>query len=365
MKKKEIRLGLVSPIMGKANLKPFKNLTKLIKPLSKSLSVVRVYDESLKGIAQEDALFHQKQDNFITQIFYYLVVQLKISHRLHSLSGDVDVWIFYLGHKMLIPMITAKLLRKKLVLIMGSSPQDTRLDFPLISQLLIKFNLFLIDRLVVYSPSLLVNWNIEKHTKKVKIARHHFVQSEDLKINGKVKDRDNLVAYVGRLSEEKGFHNFLKAIPLVKLDDVKFIICGDGDLMETMQNFLKENSIDNVQIKGWIPNQKLASYMGKSKLIVIPSYTEGLPNTLLEAMSTGTPVLATPVGAIPDIITNGENGFLMDDNTPETIARNIEKALSSDNLDEIATKAFEDLLTNFSYQKTSKDWEKVINSLKR
>ena len=55
----------------------------------------------------------------------------------------------------------------------------------------------------------------------------------------------------------------------------------------------------------------------------------------------------------------------MEDNTPETIARNIEKALNSDNLDEIATKAFEDLLTNFSYQKTSKDWEKVINSLKR
>ena len=114
----------------------------------------------------------------------------------------------------------------------------------------------MIDRLAVYSPSLLVNWNIEKHIKKVKIARHHFVQSEDLKINGKVKDRENLVAYVGRLSEEKGFHNFLKAIPLVKRSDLNFIICGDGDLMETMQDFLKENSIDNVQNQRMDTHQK-------------------------------------------------------------------------------------------------------------
>ena len=116
--------------MGKANLKPFKNLTKLIKPLSKSLSVVRVYDESLKGITQEDALFHQKQDNFITQIIYYLAVQLKISHRLHSLSGEVDVWIFYLGHKMLIPMIKDKMLGKKLVMIMVPPHNTLGLDFP-------------------------------------------------------------------------------------------------------------------------------------------------------------------------------------------------------------------------------------------
>lgn len=363
MKKKEIRLGLVSPIMGKANLKPFKNLTKLIKPLSDSLRVIKIFDKSLENIAPDDALLHGKQDNFISQIFYYLYVQLKISHKLYSLSSDVDIWIFYLGHKMIIPMITAKILGKKLILIMGSSPKDNRLDFPLTSQLLIKFNLFLIDCLVIYSPSLLVNWNIEKHQKKVQIARHHFIPAEHLKIEKNVMDRENFVAYVGRLSEEKGFHNFLQAIPLVKSTDVNFIICGDGDLMDTMNSYLEENHIKNVQIKGWIPNHELTSYMKEFKLIVLPSYTEGLPNTMLEAMATGTPVLATPVGAIPDIIVDGENGLIMEDNSPETIAKNIDKALSNENLDRIALKALENLKTNFSYQKTAKDWEKIISSL--
>ena len=361
MKKKETRIGLVSPIMGRANLKPFKNLIKLLKPLSDTLSVIKVYDKTLENYADEDAILHEKRDNVITQILYYLYVQLMISRKLYILSGDVDIWIFYLGHKMLIPMITAKLLRKKVILIMGSSPKDNMLDFPLTSQLLIKFNLFLIDRLVIYSPSLLVNWNIEKHQKKVQIARHHFLPNDHLKIEKKVKDRNNIVAYVGRLSEEKGFHNFLKAIPLVR-DDVNFIVCGDGDLMDTMKSYLEENHIKNVQIKGWIPNQELTSHMKEFKLIVIPSYTEGLPNTMLEAMATGTPVLATPVGAIPDIIVHEKNGFLMEDNKPETIAENIKKALDYPNLEEIADKAFRDVGNNFSYQSTAKNWQEIISS---
>ncbi len=360
--RKETRIGLVSPIMGKANLKPFNNLTKLIKPLSDTLRFIKIYDDSLSNIANDDSILHGKQDNFISQILHYLYVQLEVSHKLYALSGDVDIWIFYLGDRMLIPMITAKILAKKLILIMGASPKDNRLSFPLTSKFLIRFNLFLTDFLVLYSPSLMVNWKIVKHQKKVQIARHHFIDDDHLKIEKKVRDRENLVAYVGRLSEEKGFHNFIQAIPLVR-EDVNFIICGDGDLMETMKSFLEENNIKNVEIKGWIPNHELTSHMREFKLVVLPSYTEGLPNTMLEAMATGTPVLATPVGAIPDIIVHGENGFIMEDNSPETIAENIEKALDHPDLDGLTDKAFQDVLDNFSYKKTSRNWERIINSL--
>ena len=85
----------------------------------------------------------------------------------------------------------------------------------------------------------------------------------------------------------------------------------------------KENLNNKVELTGWIPHDELPDYSNMLKLIVLPSYTEGLPNIMLEVMACGTPVLATPVGAIPDVINDGENRFLMENNSQECIAENV------------------------------------------
>ena len=74
----------------------------------------------------------------------------------------------------------------------------------------------------------------------------------------------------------------------------------------------------NVTLVGWISHDELPSYLNMLKLLVVPSYTEGLPNIVIEAMSCGTPVLATPVGGVPDLIEDGITGFILEDNFPET-----------------------------------------------
>ena len=88
------------------------------------------------------------------------------------------------------------------------------------------------------------------------------------------------------------------------------------------------------------PHQELPDYLTRLKLLVLPSYTEGLPNNVLEAMACGTPVLATSVGAIPDVVPRDkETGFLVRDNSPPCLAKNIVEALTDPELKRIALNA--------------------------
>ncbi len=106
------------------------------------------------------------------------------------------------------------------------------------------------------------------------------------------------------------------------------MIIGDGDLKSNVNKYLSQNGLENnVKLVGWSSHEDLPKYLNSLKLLVIPSYTEGLPNIMLEGMACGTPVLATGVGAIPDIINDEKTGFIMENNSPECIAKKTFSAL--------------------------------------
>jgi glycosyltransferase involved in cell wall biosynthesis len=123
--------------------------------------------------------------------------------------------------------------------------------------------------------------------------------------------------------------------------------------------------LDKVKLAGWIPNDKITEYLNELKLLVIPSYTENMPNIILEAMACGTPVLANAVGGIPDVITDGINGFLMADNSPECIAENIIRALNYPNLQQISDNASEFVRKEFSLGKAVDKYRHALNELAR
>jgi glycosyltransferase involved in cell wall biosynthesis len=77
-------------------------------------------------------------------------------------------------------------------------------------------------------------------------------------------------------------------------------------------------------------------------------------------MTCGTPVLATPVGAIPDIIIDGKTGFIMKDNSPECIAENVIRALSSPDLEKIVKNGRRFVDENFTFEKTVGIWRSIL-----
>ena len=113
----------------------------------------------------------------------------------------------------------------------------------------------------------------------------------------------------------------------------------------------------------WIPHDKLPDFLNELKLVVLPSYTEGLPNLMIEAMACGTLVLATPVGAIPDVINDGETGFIMENNSPECIAENAIRALEHPNLEEVVKNARELVEREFMYDAAVERYKKILENI--
>jgi len=106
------------------------------------------------------------------------------------------------------------------------------------------------------------------------------------------------IIFVGRLAENKGIKLFLN---IAKISGLRALIVGDGPLKKYVNDKIKNWKLENVKCFGWAKDSnEIASLINKSKLLIMPSLNEGGPRVVVEAMACGVPVLATPVGIVPD-----------------------------------------------------------------
>jgi glycosyltransferase involved in cell wall biosynthesis len=121
------------------------------------------------------------------------------------------------------------------------------------------------------------------------------------------------ILFLGRLCEGKGVFLLLEALAKLsrKHPDAHLVCGGDGDLDAVRAAAKRLGVADRVEVVGWIDGKRKAELLASSSLYALPSFAEGMPMSILEAMSAGLPVVATPVGGIPEAVAHGEEGLLV------------------------------------------------------
>ena len=122
------------------------------------------------------------------------------------------------------------------------------------------------------------------------------------------------VVCVGRLSEEKGQLLLVEAAARLAAKGVNFqlVLAGDGPMRPLLEASIAKHSLQQrVEITGWISSQRVREEILASRALVLPSFAEGLPVVIMEAMALRRPVLTTYVAGIPELVRPGENGWLI------------------------------------------------------
>ncbi|ARS90814.1 glycosyltransferase family 4 protein [Natrarchaeobaculum aegyptiacum] len=217
------------------------------------------------------------------------------------------------------------------------------------------------DAIVTYTPSMAEELGLDRFDYKLYPHGARYVNLDRFYPHRPFEERDRVVGFLGRLDEEKGIRTLAEVAKRLP-DDVTFRFIGDGALRDWLEAELSEEiTSGQVEITGWVDHDAVPEELSHLRLLVMPSApTEGLPTTILEAMACGTPVYATPVSGVPDVVREGETGFLMDEVEPAEIAESITSILVRDDLDGLSHNARVMIDEEYSFDAAVKRYRVIL-----
>jgi len=213
---------------------------------------------------------------------------------------------------------------------------------------------------------LIEDFNVPKSKMQVSYCGIKLGDNSLFKFEGTKKSKYKIIGVMAELIPAKGVDIFIKAIP--EITNIwpfsKFIIAGDGPQMMKLKELVKELSIErNVKFLGWVPNSR--EVIRQMDIFVFPSlpYYDGLPRVILEAWAVGTPVVATKVAAIPELITPDVDGVVVKPNSSLELAKGVLKLLSNSDLATLIVKNACEKIVKFDVQTEVENMEKMYISL--
>ncbi len=139
------------------------------------------------------------------------------------------------------------------------------------------------------------------------------------------KEQMPILFFGGSEPMRKGIFDILKALAIVVRKDknIQLILTGRDDVVDAIQQACNSSIEDHISCQGYISSEQMVELYKSATMLLLPSYEEGLPYVILEAMAAGLPVISTYIGGIPDVIDESVNGFLIEPGNYKALAQKI------------------------------------------
>lgn len=165
-----------------------------------------------------------------------------------------------------------------------------------------------------YGRSQLFRWVGYKHWPKITVVHCGLDETFLRQPPASGLPAENRLVCVGRLCEQKGQLLLLDAIRLLRERGrrLHLVLAGDGEMRPSLEAFISLNELESlVTITGWISGEQVRQELLAARAMVLPSFAEGLPVVIMEAMALERPVLTTAIAGIPELVRHGTDGWLV------------------------------------------------------
>ncbi len=172
-----------------------------------------------------------------------------------------------------------------------------------------------------YGRAQLYRWSDRRDWPKIEVV--HCGIDEDIPEPATPPGESRTIVCVARLSPEKGHFLLIDAAEQLRRerDDFRIVLAGDGDLRAEIEDRIRAKGLEDViSITGWIDGDGVRRELAGARAIIVPSFLEGLPVVIMEAMAAARPVLTTWVAGIPELVRPGEEGLLFRPGSIDAIA---------------------------------------------
>ena len=175
-------------------------------------------------------------------------------------------------------------------------------------------------------------------------------------------EKDFAILFVGRIEKPKGPKQLLDCIPFLREGKYPFHVffAGEGTYKPYLENHvITKNYEQSVTFLGHVKHDDLPLYYNMADVLVLPSEIEGIPMVILESFACGTPVVASNVGGIPDIVIDGINGIVLDDLSPKRLKTAIIDILFK----EIGREKIHRSIENLSVSNFVKSFDGIVSNV--
>ena len=183
-----------------------------------------------------------------------------------------------------------------------------------------------------------------------------------------ISREDRCLLYLGWYIATKGVYELVDAVQILhdKGIEVSLNFFGTKQI-DALRNYVAGKKLTSrIQVNGWIDDTSKIDQLWRSTALVLPSHSEGIPNVILEAMATQTPVVATDVGGLAEILRHEVNSLICPVNNPLALAHTLEKLLENPTLRiNIANRAYQDAIKYYDVSNVKKRFQAIISSVRK